>query len=87
MYPNDDPTPSPAPIEHILQYFAYEHLPPHLQEISKPFCELAAAIAEPMPQHAGSLPGFPLPRNPERTVALRKLLEAKDAAVRALLAK
>ena len=31
--------------------------------------------------------GGPLPRNPERTVALRKLLEAKDAAVRALLAK
>jgi hypothetical protein len=28
-----------------------------------------------------------LPRNPERTVALRKLLEAKDAAVRAKLAK
>ena len=28
-----------------------------------------------------------LPRNPERTVALRKLLEAKDAAVRARLAK
>ena len=27
-----------------------------------------------------------LPRNPERTVALRKLLEAKDAAVRAKLA-
>jgi len=26
-----------------------------------------------------------LPRNPERTVALRKLLEAKDAAVRAAL--
>ena len=28
-----------------------------------------------------------LPRNPERTVALRKLLEAKDAAVRARLAQ
>jgi len=28
-----------------------------------------------------------LPRNPERTVALRKLLESKDAAVRAALAK
>jgi hypothetical protein len=28
-----------------------------------------------------------LPRNPERTVALRKLLEAKDAAVRAQLFK
>lgn len=27
-----------------------------------------------------------LPRNPERTVALRTLLEAKDAAVRALVA-
>jgi hypothetical protein len=27
-----------------------------------------------------------LPRNPERTVALRKLLEAKDAAVRARIA-
>jgi hypothetical protein len=26
-----------------------------------------------------------LPRNPERTVALRKLLEAKDAAVRAAI--
>ena len=31
--------------------------------------------------------GPPLPRNPERTVALRKLLESKDAAVRALIAK
>ena len=28
-----------------------------------------------------------LPSNPERTVALRKLLEAKDCAVRALLFK
>jgi hypothetical protein len=28
-----------------------------------------------------------IPRNPERTVALRKLLEAKDAAVRAFIAK
>jgi hypothetical protein len=28
-----------------------------------------------------------VPRNPERTVALRKLLEAKDCAVRALIYK
>lgn len=28
-----------------------------------------------------------LPRNPERTVALRKLLEAKDCAVRASIFK
>ena len=63
------------PKEHIIQFFAYEHLQPHLQEISKPFGDLAANIVE------------TLPRNPERTVALRKLLEAKDAAVRAKLAK
>lgn len=67
----------PAP-EHIMQFFAYEHLPPHLQKVSAPFCELAKLIAHP---ETG------LPRNPERTVALRKLLESKDAAVRALVAK
>lgn len=64
-----------TPPEHIEQFFAYAHLPPHLQAVSKPFGELAKLIIE------------SLPRNPERTVALRKLLEAKDAAVRALLAK
>lgn len=61
--------------DHIMQFFAYEHLPPHLQAVSKQFGELAKDIVE------------KLPRNPERTVALRKLLEAKDAAVRALVAK
>ncbi len=62
-------------IEPIMQFFAYAHLPAHLQEISKPFGDMAANIVE------------MLPRNPERTVALRKLLEAKDAAVRAKLFK
>jgi hypothetical protein len=61
--------------EHIEQFFAYAHLPPHLAEVSKPFADLARTLIE------------TLPRNPERTVALRKLLEAKDAAVRAKLAK
>jgi hypothetical protein len=61
--------------EHILQFFAYQHLPEHLQAVSKPFGDMANDIVA------------KLPRNPERTVALRKLLEAKDAAVRALLAK
>lgn len=61
--------------EHIMQFFGYLHLPPDLQEVSRPFCELAKSIVE------------TLPRNPERTVALRKLLESKDAAVRARLAK
>jgi hypothetical protein len=75
--------------EHILQFFAYAHLPAHLQLVSKPFCELAHAIVEGDNQEASGVVTFggPLPRNPERTVALRKLLEAKDAAVRALLAK
>lgn len=63
------------PWEHIAQFFAYEHLQPHLGAVSRPFGQLAARVLT------------TLPRNPERTVALRKLLEAKDAAVRALLAK
>lgn len=75
--------------EHILQFFAYAHLPPHLQTVSKPFCDLAHAmvLGDNVPESGTCTFGNPLPRNPERTVALRKLLEAKDAAVRALLAK
>lgn len=64
-----------VPTEPILQFFVFEHLPDQLAAVSKPFAELAAIIIE------------TLPRNPERTVALRKLLEAKDAAVRARIAK
>lgn len=59
--------------EPILQFFSYAHLPAHLQAVSKPFCDLADGIVE------------RLPRNPERTVALRKLLESKDAAVRSFI--
>lgn len=75
------------PVEHILQFFAYEHLPPSLQAVSKPFCELANLLAS--QDRAPGIDGayFPIPRNPERTVALRKLLESKDAAVRAVIAK
>jgi hypothetical protein len=56
----------------VLRFFAFEHLPPKLQEISKPFAELADRVAH-------ELDG------PEATVCLRKLLEAKDCAVRAAL--
>ncbi len=63
------------PPEHIMQFFAYDHLPEHLRKVSAPFGDLATAIV------------LQLQRNPERTVALRKLLEAKDAAVRAAIAK
>jgi hypothetical protein len=39
--------------------------------VGRPFADLARHIVD------------TLPRNPERTVALRKLLEAKDCAIRA----
>lgn len=55
----------------ILQHFTWKHLPEHLQAVSRPFGELAQQLAR------------DLPADPEATVALRKLLEAKDAAVRA----
>lgn len=76
--------------EHILQFFKYDHLPTDLAHISKPFCDLAhALVLGDNAAEAGTATTShgPLPRNPERTVALRKLLEAKDAAVRAFLAK
>lgn len=61
--------------DRMMQFFAYEHLPPHLQEISRPFGEMAKQIVE------------TLPANAERTAGLRKLLEAKDCIVRAKLYK
>ncbi len=73
----------------LLQFFSYEHLPPHLQAVSKPFHDLAHAIVkgDNVPESGTVTIGGPLPSNPERTVALRKLLEAKDCAVRAVLFK
>lgn len=59
----------------ILRYFDYEHLKdPRLRETSRKFGDLAHELAE-----DSGLDG------PELTVALRKLLESKDAAVRAAL--
>lgn len=69
------PRNEPAPTDRMLQFFSFAHLPAPLQAVSRPFCDLAATIVA------------TLPSNPERTVALRKLLEAKDCAVRALLFK
>jgi hypothetical protein len=62
-------------MDRLMQFFAYKHLPEQLQEISKPFCDMAEWIVK------------TLPSNAERTVALRKLLETKDCAVRAKLYK
>ncbi len=61
--------------DRMMQFFTYSHLPPVLQEISKPFGDLAQHMVD------------TLPANPERTAGLRKLLEAKDCAVRAQLFK
>lgn len=60
--------------KHVLQFFTYEHLKSPLREVSQKFAELAQEVAEG-------------PQNPETTVALRKLLEAKDCAVRAYVVK
>lgn len=75
--------------EQILRFFEYEHLPQKLQNISRPFCELAHAMAAipesfDVPSDLTELATTELD-GPELTVALRKLLEAKDAAVRAAL--
>ncbi|MCU0864186.1 MAG: hypothetical protein MUC36_10360 [Planctomycetes bacterium] len=64
--------PASAP---ILQFFAYEHLPPHLQAVSKPIGDLARQLESQLPPGA------------ETSAGLHKLLEAKDCFVRAALAK
>ena len=53
----------------IMKYFAYQHLPAHLQEVSKPIGDLATLMDETLPDGA------------EKSAGLRKLLEAKDALV------
>lgn len=57
----------------IMKYFEYQHLPPHLQEVSKPIGDLAKQMDEQLPDGA------------EKSAGLRKLLEAKDCLVRAKL--
>lgn len=57
--------------QHLLTFFRHSHLPEHLQEVARPIGELANHMAT------------TLPENPEVSVGLRKLLEAKDCFVRA----
>ncbi|MGQ0770373.1 hypothetical protein ACT43C_14685 [Acinetobacter baumannii] len=59
----------------IIQYFQNEHLPEHLQQVSKPIGDLAMQMEELLPD--GS----------EKSTGLRKLLEAKDAFVRQAVSK
>ena len=57
----------------VDRYFAYSHLPEHLQLISKPIADLAKQMGEELPDSA------------EKSTGMRKLLEAKDCFVRAAL--
>lgn len=57
----------------LLDHFTHAHLPGHLAAVSKPFGDLARRLVELVPSGA------------ETSTALRKLLEAKDCAVRAAL--
>lgn len=59
----------------MMQWFGYGHLPPHLQEISKACAQLAEKMDTELFEGA------------EKTAGLRKLLEAKDCFVRAVLEK
>lgn len=61
------------PAEGMLPHFSFAHLPEHLQEASAPFFRLASDLVR------------TLPIGPEKTVCMRKLLEAKDCAVRAAI--
>lgn len=56
-----------------IQFFEYSHLPAHLQEVSKAVHELAHQMEN------------TLPDGPEKSAGMRKLLEAKDCFVRAIL--
>lgn len=58
---------------HILKWFESDHLPPELREVVEPFQALATNVDTELGDGA------------EKATCLRKLLEAKDAAVRAKL--
>lgn len=64
----------------LLKYFGYKHLPEKLQSLSQPFCELAHEVVD---AHLNRKADY---TSTEETIeCLRKLLEAKDCAVRAAL--
>lgn len=62
-----------TPTQALLRFFEHEHLPAHLAGVSELCGDLARELEE------------LLPDGPEKTSAMRKLLEAKDGFVRALL--
>ena len=65
----------------LLKFFDYDHLPAHLQEVSKPFHDLAHKMADEFGEITDIGPGAQLNRG------IQKLLEAKDCMVRAALGR
>jgi hypothetical protein len=59
--------------DEIMKFFKYNHLPQHLQDVSKEICILAKKMYQ------------ELPDNEETQTGLRKLLEAKDCFVRSIV--
>lgn len=62
-------------MKQFLQFFRTDALPDAAKPAGKAFFELARQLVD------------TLPHNPESTVALRKLMEARDCAVRAITFK
>jgi hypothetical protein len=77
MYDTENPEPFSKALSDSrdLRYFACDHLPPHLREVSSAFRTLALDLVH------------RLPECDQRKLALQYLLIAKDAAVRAALSK
>lgn len=67
----EDQVTHPA-VKNVLQWFESDHLPSHLQEVSKKFEEIAHWLAE----HG---------KGSQVTLALYDLLSAKDKAVRSVI--
>jgi hypothetical protein len=59
-------------VEQLMSFFSYDHLDEEKQTVSKIFYKTAVELVNTIPDD-----------NAELTMALRKLLEAKDCAVRA----
>ena len=62
-------------VKFVGRYFEYAHLPDHLRRVSEPFHDMAHGMLT-----------LPAVDEDELMEGLRKLLEAKDCAVRSMLA-
>lgn len=54
----------------MMKWFRYGHLPPQMQNVSRPCCDVATTMDEMLEESA------------EKTAGLRLLLQAKDCFVR-----